>query len=533
MENDNLNGSKAFSEQQLVTFYLDNSEFAVNIMRVREIIRYTGVTKVPKAPAYLDGVSNLRGSLLPVIDGRLLFGMDRKAHDESTRVVVLDIHGVDTGIVVDRVMEVLRVQTNVIEKPPAVCDVETEYLEGVVKLDGGQRLIMILNLDLLLVHGLDAVNENSLHSVIAETEAGEVNIIDEDQLVTFLVGNEEYAFDIMNVKEIIRVPEITAVPDTMQYVEGLVSIRNQLIPIINMRVYFDMPEVTKDDQARVIIVDLGKLRTGFRVDRVREVIHVLRSTIEPTPTFLGKDGAEKIRGVAKLNNGSRLLMCLDINNLLPDEMIQKLSEIDAEAEIEKKEGQNVLDEEQLVAFRLGSDEYAINVNEVQEINRMTEAIRMPGAPRYIEGLVNLRGNIIPALSLRNRFSLPERQKDDSTRIIIVDFNEKKTGIIVDAVTEVLRFEKGLIENTPGILEQSVEADLIGGVAKLNEGKRMVMILNLSSVLNYDKEIEVKIQSDKKGAAAKSSKSKEMSKETTKKIIKEAPRKAPEEIQNPE
>jgi len=145
----------------------------------------------------------------------------------------------------------------------------------------------------------------------------------------------------------------------------------------------------------------------------------------------------------------------------------------------------------------------------------------------------LRGNIIPALSLRNRFSLPERQKDDSTRIIIVDFNEKKTGIIVDAVTEVLRFEKGLIENTPGILEQSVEADLIGGVAKLNEGKRMVMILNLSSVLNYDKEIEVKIQSDKKGAAAKSSKSKEMSKETTKKIIKEAPRKAPEEIQNPE
>lgn len=101
----------------------------------------------------------------------------------------------------------------------------------------------------------------------------------------------------------------------------------------------------------------------------------------------------------------------------------------------------LLDEEQLVTFKIDKEDYAIKINFVQEITRMTEITRIPRAPYFIDGIVNLRGNIIPALNLRKLFEMNEKQVTDSTRIIIVDLNNKKTGIIVDEVSEVLRFEK--------------------------------------------------------------------------------------------
>jgi len=119
---------------------------------------------------------------------------------------------------------------------------------------------------------------------------------------------------------------------------------------------------------------------------------------------------------------------------------------------------------------------------VQEINRITDITHMPKAPVYIDGLVNLRGNIIPVLNLRRRFGLTEKQCGDATRIIIVDVGNNKTGVMVDAVSEVLRFDRSLVEETPQTVSENLDAKYISGVGKLNDGKRMVMIIDLVEVL---------------------------------------------------
>lgn len=116
---------------------------------------------------------------------------------------------------------------------------------------------------------------------------------------------------------------------------------------------------------------------------------------------------------------------------------------------------------------------------------MTEITRIPRAPYFIDGIVNLRGNIIPALNLRKLFEMNEKQVTDSTRIIIVDLNNKKTGIIVDEVSEVLRFEKNLIESSPDILSQGKTNKYIDGVGKIDNGNRMVIILKLDQILNFN------------------------------------------------
>ncbi|WP_378954463.1 chemotaxis protein CheW [Pelosinus sp. sgz500959] len=473
------------SERQLVTFHLNNGEFGVDIMHVREIIRLTEVTNIPQAPSYVEGVCNLRGNILPIIDGRDRLGMPRRQRDESTRVLVLDVGGKVTGIVVDRVSEVLRVNHADIEAPPAVIqDMDVDFLNGIVKLNGGKRIIMALNLSsIITIKQIEDIKQEALTVAATRTDGVLRTEIKEDQLVTFLLGQEEYAFDIMHVKEIIRVQQITAVPNVAPYIEGVLAIRDHLLPIINMRMFFGLENISINDQARIIIVDLGRMSVGFRVDKVSEVVSISHHIIEPPPLIFNDEEAGQIRGVAKLNDGKRLLMCLNATKLLPAEVVQHFTgEMTAEENVVVKQNNNVIDEEQLVTFKLGNEEFAIKITDVQEINRMTEVTHMPNAPAYIDGLVNLRGNIIPALNLRRRFGLAEKQRDDATRIIIVDVGNRKTGVVVDAVSEVLRFESSLVEATPEIVSDNLDAKYISGVGKLNGGKRMVMIIDLAQVL---------------------------------------------------
>lgn len=134
---------------QMVTFKIAEEEFGVDILKVQEIIRMMPITKVPNAPSFVEGVINLRGKVIPVIDLRKRFGMQSTKHDSQTRIKVMDISGQTVGFVVDAVCEVLRIKESTIEPPPAVVSgVGSEYMRGVGKLE--DRLLILLDLDKLL-----------------------------------------------------------------------------------------------------------------------------------------------------------------------------------------------------------------------------------------------------------------------------------------------------------------------------------------------------------------------------------------------
>ncbi len=134
---------------QLVTFSTGDEEFGVDILRVQEIIRTMAITKVPKAPEFVEGVINLRGKVIPIIDLRRRFGLQSKAHDKHTRIIVIEINTMIVGFVVDSVSEVLRIPASTVEPPPpVVAGLESEYISGVGKLE--DRLLILLDLDRLL-----------------------------------------------------------------------------------------------------------------------------------------------------------------------------------------------------------------------------------------------------------------------------------------------------------------------------------------------------------------------------------------------
>ncbi len=135
---------------------------------------------------------------------------------------------------------------------------------------------------------------------------------------------------------------------------------------------------------------------------------------------------------------------------------------------------------QLVSFNIGSEEFGVDILKVQEINRMVEITKVPQAPHYVEGVINLRGKVIPIIDLRKRFSLEAKGYDKNTRIVVVDINGNIMGMIVDAVSEVLRLQSSTIENPPEIVT-GVNAEYIKGVAKLED--RLLIFLDLSKVID--------------------------------------------------
>lgn len=133
---------------QLVTFSVGSEEFGVDILKVQEIIRIMEITKVPKAPPFVEGVINLRGLVIPILDLRRRFGMPEKGGDTDTRIIVVDIQGITVGFVVDSVSEVLRIPVSTVEPaPPVVAGLDSDYISGVGKLQ--DRLLILLDLNKL------------------------------------------------------------------------------------------------------------------------------------------------------------------------------------------------------------------------------------------------------------------------------------------------------------------------------------------------------------------------------------------------
>ena len=141
------------------------------------------------------------------------------------------------------------------------------------------------------------------------------------------------------------------------------------------------------------------------------------------------------------------------------------------------------EEVQLVIFKIGDEEFGVEINQVREIVKLVSITRMPKAPVFIEGVVNLRGQIITVIDLAKRLDLISTGRSDSTRIMVVEVGEDTVGMIVDSVSEVLRLSADNIENTPSLIDTEVHEQYLRGVGK--NGDRLLILLDLNTVLSTE------------------------------------------------
>jgi purine-binding chemotaxis protein CheW len=135
------------------------------------------------------------------------------------------------------------------------------------------------------------------------------------QLVSFHIGGEEFGLDILRVQEIIRIQQLTRVPNSPDFVDGVINLRGKVIPVIALRKRFGLEELAHDKQTRIVVIEVKGTVLGFIVDSVSEVLRIPSDTVEPPPR-LGKVEREYVSGVGKLDN--RLLILLDVDRLMSD-----------------------------------------------------------------------------------------------------------------------------------------------------------------------------------------------------------------------
>ncbi len=140
-------------------------------------------------------------------------------------------------------------------------------------------------------------------------------------------------------------------------------------------------------------------------------------------------------------------------------------------------------ETQLVIFRLANEDFGLEISQVREIIRLQDITPMPKAPDFIEGVINLRGQIIAVMDLAKRFSLTAQKRSDKTRIVVTEAHGTTVGLVVDAVPEVLRISADSIEATPDLMESQIHTDFIKGVGKVKD--KLIILLDVDKVLSKE------------------------------------------------
>lgn len=485
---------------EYITFTVKGEIFAINMAPVREIIRVPEMVHVPKSPPSLLGLANLRGQVLPVLDLRRIFGIESREIDEASRVIVTNFSQT-LGFLVDKVSSVINVEESEIEDSSQIQSiVKSEYLKGVIKDKDNKRMIMLLDLEKILrceFEGTFNETEKVMQSDTFKRDIfGEEELQSEErQLVSFMVEGEEYAIEIEQIQEIVQIPEhIIRVPNSDSSVIGIMNLRSRVLPLTSLRKIFNLEERALDERSRIIVISLNGISIGIVVDSVKEVLRVHKSQIEPAPSMLFRESDAEITEICRLQDGKRLVSIISVSNLFKTKAVREAlnsmnQETTQDVNIEIRE---IDDEEQVVVFQLQGEEYAVSIEAVQEIVRIPEELtHIPKTPKFVEGVINLRGSVLPVIDLRKRFDMKEKERDEQQRIMVFLIDNLSVGFIVDSVTEVLKIPKKLIFESPKLSQD--QARLFPKVANLEKTGRIIQFIEPKELLKKE-EIEEIIQS---------------------------------------
>jgi len=286
---------------------------------------------------------------------------------------------------------------------------------------------------------------------------GEREASDEIRLVSFEVDGQEYALPIESVEEIVQLPDhINALPNSRAHLLGVMNLRNRMLPLVSLRSMFGLPVAADDQQSRIVVVSreiAGATHSvGLVTDTVKEVVRAPKSAVDPVPRLLAsRSGRQEVESLCRLDEGRRLVSIMAPERLFLNDQIGDASDAGGAAEDEhmasqqRRADQGADDEEQFVIFTLADEEYGVPIDAVQEIVRVPEQItRMPMTPAFVEGIINLRGSVMPIIDQRRRFALPEMRHNDRQRIVVFVVRGVRTGFIVDSVSEVLKVSRAQI-----------------------------------------------------------------------------------------
>jgi purine-binding chemotaxis protein CheW len=459
--------------QSFLTVQVGDERFALPTSDVAEVIRPPAVTRVPLGPSSLLGVANLRGAVMPVVSLHRLLGQERSP-SSNARVVVID-RGTPVGLMIDSVA--------------SLGGAGTASPEATTSDSPGGTSARTIDLDALLAKDFSKLAiraQNRPSSTLQGFGEQAAASRDEIALVYFAVAGQDFALPLTSVHEVVALPEgVVVVPHTDSVMLGAMSLRGQLLPLVSLRGLLGLRAGGQaSGRSRVVVARIGKGLVGLSVDGMGEILRLPESAIDPVPAILTRGNAEaQIQGICRLEGGSRLISVLSTEHLFRDQTLleQITPQTEKNHDMDRADGPATV-YDQFIVFQLGGEEYGLPIGSVDEVVRVPDTLtRLPKAPAFIEGVMNLRGRVVPVIDQRRRFKFVGQGERRRERIVVVRIDHMQAGFVVDTVSEVLSIPQNQLRPTPDLAADG--SQVIDRVANIEVEGRLILLLNPRELLD--------------------------------------------------
>ncbi len=303
-------------------------------------------------------------------------------------------------------------------------------------------------------------------------------------LLGFELEGQAYALPLAEVSEVILLPpQINEIAQSDDGVLGVVNRHDRLLPIVSIRLLLGLPAVLPPS-SRVIVARIGDATVGLVVDRVQAILRVPAGAIDPAPAVLNRgEGEAQVQSIGRLPGARSLVAILSGERLFRDEKVAHILADGRSGGGEMTQGEDrAEDAEQFLIFRLGEEEYGLPMASVDEVARLPERLtRVPKAPAFVEGVLNLRGKLTPIIDQRTRFATDQAGRAQRPRIVVTTVEGRQAGFIVDAVTEILSLGTSEIGATPELTADA--GRLFSRIATLDDGARLILLIEPKEMLD--------------------------------------------------
>jgi purine-binding chemotaxis protein CheW len=475
--------------RRFLTLRLAGALYALPAELVLEVIHVPTVARVPHSPPALLGIANLRGTVLPLLGLNELLGSASR-DNVTTKAVVLDV-GTCLALAVDTVDSLVAVTGDSIEvRESELGAANGELLTGAFRSAAHGEVAKILDIEKLIGNVFTQQPRARRQSLGSAKGAGERNpsarpVDDSAMLVTFEVAGQEFALELESVQEIIPAPAlVTAVPRAEALVVGVTSLRDRLLPLLSLRGLLGFPSAASTDgREKVVVMNVRGAQVGLVADRAKAVLAAPASAIDALPSVLAAraGGETRLKAIYRGDAGRRLVSILMPEQLFREDVMRRLGTQTQDNTAQSVTATGARHKERMfLVFRLGADEFGLPVEAVDEVGEVPSQItRLPKTPKFLEGVVNLRGDVLPVIDQRRRFEMPVGE-GERRRLVVVRTERHRAALIVDGLSDVLRVPEDAVEPPPELTEQI--ARLVRGVINLEQSQRIVLVLDPAELL---------------------------------------------------
>jgi purine-binding chemotaxis protein CheW len=442
-------------DKRRLVFQVGEHRHEIDASLVLEVVRVPHITRVPNGPEALAGIASLRGRPVPVLSMNRILDGGRVAARPEDKMIVYD-HGGAVGLLVD---DVLRLSADAVAKP----------LHGLNEL-----------LDAAFKVARRRPVERTAHlNPETEAEAG----VQLTALLSFRVAGQLYGLPLDHVREVATLAgDISIIPNAAAAVVGLVSMRDSVLPLVSLASLLGFDIGPMAAASRMIVVEYEGDLVGLVVDDTDVIRRLPQTAIDAVPAVLQRGrGNAQIEAIGRIADTGLLMSILSPEKLFGHHAVSEAISQNMGAKpmgpTPEKDGAF----EQFLIFQLGDENYGLPIASVDEVVQVpNDVTRLPGAPGFVMGVINLRGKAVPLIDQRIRFDAPTSTQTVKTRAIIVTIGALQAGFVVDGVSEVKAIASTALSATPEF--SSDQTDVFDRIAHIESDGRMILLVDPQALL---------------------------------------------------